>query len=129
MSKELYIWLFHDAFLGNLVITLHTEVIYGSVKAFGTSSTISIMIVAIVASFCAFSINYIIGMALSQIFKNKNNQPQKIANNFLINIFLLFSAIPFFGKFIPLFCGGLKISYSRTMCVCIIAKFCYYLIF
>jgi len=138
-SLELYRLLFINALMGNLAISITPDLLLNVMKTLGTYNFLLIIATATIASFIAFSINYLLGKMLSNFLNKKNQSNQKAAtgnkglknldayDNIYVVLFLLLGAIPFFGKFIPFFAGGLKIRYVRAISVCTFAKFCYYL--
>lgn len=127
MSIELYKILFYDSFISNLIITINTEVIYGTMKSFGTYNYLLTVGTATLACFVAFSINYLLGR-LFAYFLEKKKQIINTKTPYII-LLLLLSSVPFYGKFIPFFSGSFKVGYLKTMFFCSLIKFCCYLIF
>ncbi|WP_425362244.1 YqaA family protein [Candidatus Tisiphia endosymbiont of Mystacides longicornis] len=130
---EAYSLLFTDSLVGNLVISLDSELIVYSMKMFGVYNNLIILIVATIASLVATSINYFFGIMLLRVFylaKNAqiyNNQQLLSQFFFKYNIFILwFMLIPSWGNFIPLIAGFTKTNFIRVLAISGVIKLCYY---
>lgn len=129
-KSELYALLFTDSFTSNLAINTNLEFIVYSMKTFGGYNVIHLIVLSSAAMSLAFCANYLLGMVLSFAFKQSSieiNEKFKLDFKYLVFILLL-SAVPFFGKFISLFAGFLRINILKVLPVCISAKICYYLV-
>ncbi|MCC8398220.1 MAG: DedA family protein [Rickettsia endosymbiont of Labidopullus appendiculatus] len=130
---EAYSLLFTDSLVGNLVISLDSELIVHSMKMFGVYNNLIILIVATIASLVATSINYFFGIMLLRIFYLAKNAQihtnQQLLSQFFFkyNIFILwFMLIPLWGKFIPLIAGFTKTNFIRVLAISAVIKLCYY---
>ncbi|WP_250311910.1 YqaA family protein [Rickettsia endosymbiont of Oedothorax gibbosus] len=130
---EAYSLLFTDSLVGNLVISLDSELIVHSMKMFGVYNNLIIVVVATIASLVATSINYFFGIMLWRIFYfYKNTQihtNQQLLSQFFFkyNILILWLIfIPLWGKFIPLIAGFTKINFIRVLAISGVIKLCYY---
>ena len=130
-NLESYSLLFTDSLVSNLAINANAEFVIYSMKMFGNYSHWLMIIIASSAFIVAISLNYLLGRLLFNIFKY-GAEPRSdllklpFLNSKSIFLILLLSAIPFFGKFIPLFAGLKRLKFMYVIWVCAIAKFCYY---
>ncbi len=130
---EAYSLLFTDSLVGNLVISLDSELIVHSMKMFGVYNNLIIVVVATIASLVATSINYFFGIMLLRIFYfSKNAQihiNQQLLSQFFLkyNIFIFWLMLmPLWGRFIPLIAGFTKINFIRVLAISGVIKLCYY---
>ncbi|WP_341747442.1 DedA family protein [Candidatus Tisiphia endosymbiont of Dascillus cervinus] len=131
---EAYSLLFIDSLVGNLVISLDSELIVHSMRIFGVYNNLIIVTVATIASLFATGINYFFGLILLKIFYYSKNEQvhtnhQSFSQFFLkYNIFILwFTIIPLWGKFIPLIAGFTKTRFLRVLAISSAVKLCYYI--
>lgn len=135
---EIYLLLFTDTLVSNFAINNTTELAISSMKTFSVLyNPYIILITATCAVIVAFSANYILGIACYKIlspmnvYESNKSNPDKIETirNFkLLPFILLFSGVPFFGKFIILFAGFCRIPFIKTIMIGSFAKTIYYAI-
>jgi len=134
-TAKLYNLLFIDSFIANIVPNINGEYAIHSMKVFGSYNSLMLIFTALLGSICAISVNYFIGSFLFKItclFNNENLIKRR--DSLLVNclkhdrLFLLLSLVPGFGKFIILSAGFLGLGFKRTILVCSLYNFCYYII-
>ena len=121
---ESYALLFTDSFFSNLVFSISDELVLYTMRSFGNYDNAIILAVVIVANLIAICANYLVGIVLSNILGKPS--PKKFIETKYNIIFLLLVVIPFFGKFIAVIAGLLRINFARTLLVTTLAKICYY---
>ncbi len=131
---ETYFLLFTDTLVNNLAFNTSSEVMIEVMSVFGNYEMSIIILVATLAFMVAGAINYIFGKAvykilipISQNSDLSTKRLQKIQNSKYIPLFLLFSAIPFFGKFVLLLAGFCQIRFMLAITIASFARFVYYL--
>ena len=131
---EAYSLLFTDSLVSNLVISINRELIIDSMKIFGTYNNLLICIVATIASIIANSINYFFGRILLNIFYFPENEQAVYALKQLVHLYLKYSVIilslvivPFWGRFIPLSAGFIKMNFIKVLTISALMKLCYYI--
>lgn len=130
---EIYLLLFTDSFFSNLSININKELIIYTIKAFIAADNLLVIICATFANIFACIVNYCIGKILFYAINtcsNKNtanglNQKLHAIAEYKIQLLIL-SAVPFFGKFIIVVAGFVKIPLRITIYIVAILKFCYY---
>lgn len=132
-NLEIYLLLFTDCLTSNLAFNISTEIAIGTMRTFGLYNPYLIIATASSAYLVTIIINYFLGKICYNILSNKEEEKSvpyvRIVNlreNKYLPIFILLSAIPFFGKFIILFTGFCRIKFSKVICYGIIAKIIYY---
>lgn len=133
---EIYILLFTDTLVSNFAFNISTELAIYSMKIFGYNLYLIILVASLAFMLSAF-INYGLGILCYNILlplKSKKNNTEntniiKMQRNKYLPIFLMLSALPFFGKFIMLFAGFCKIRPILAISVGSISRLIYYSIF
>jgi membrane protein YqaA with SNARE-associated domain len=130
---EIYLLLFTDSLVSNLAFNTSSEMAIGAMRTFGLYNPYIIIATSGSAYFIAIIINYFLGKICYNILSNKDEEKSnpysrivKLRENKYLFVFILLSAIPFFGKFIILFTGFCRIKLSRVICYGILAKIIYY---
>jgi membrane protein YqaA with SNARE-associated domain len=131
---ETYFLLFTDTLVNNLAFNVSSEVMIEVMSVFGNYEISIIILVATLAFTIAGIINYIFGKAVYKILipTSQNSELsakrlQKIQNSRYLPLFLMLSAIPFFGKFILLLAGFCQIRFVLAITIASFARFGYYL--
>ncbi|MCC8417149.1 MAG: hypothetical protein LN588_01180 [Rickettsia endosymbiont of Bryobia graminum] len=131
---EAYIILFNDSLLGNLIINLDNEILIHSMSILNNYNNILIIFVATIASLIALGINYLLGRVLLRVFnyfKTERSEVQyQLFSQFFVKyyVWVVFLIIlPFWGKFIPLILGFLKIDFFRALSIIALIKLCYHI--
>ena len=130
---EAYSLLFVDSFVSNLIIGFQRELIFHSMKMFGSYNYLIMFVIATGASLCGNIVNYIFGRIASNIFYySKNEQDILIHKNltklyYKYETYILFLVVfPFWGSFISLFSGFFKTRFLKFGGLGCLAKACYY---
>lgn len=139
--NEHYALLFTDSLTSNLVFRFTSEMALNAMKIFAHHDVWMIILVASVANFCAYIINYIFGVVVFRILKpnpsDVDSHAAKLSherinafkNSKLIPLFLILAGVPFFGKFVLLFAGLIRLDFIKTIIVTSCAKIIYYIYF
>lgn len=133
MQFETYFLLFTDVLLSNFAFNFSNEVIFESMQIFGNYNRL----LMIASSMCAYTIitpiNYYTGKICYRILKDHNDKSIRpkiydYLNNtsFLVPI-ILFSVVPFWGKYLILFAGFARLNFRVVFFISIIAKVVYYM--
>jgi membrane protein YqaA with SNARE-associated domain len=130
---EIYLLLFTDSLVSNLAFNASSEIAIGAMRTFGLYNPYMIIATAGSAYLIAIIINYFLGKICYNILSNKEEEKsapylriEKLRESRYIFVFILLSAIPFFGKFIILFTGFCRIKLSRVISYGMVAKIIYY---
>ena len=138
---ENYTLLFTDTLTSNLVFIFKSEMALSIMKVFGYYDVWLMVIIASFANICAGVINYIFGITTFKILKspahNSNDHINQLSqiriNKFkksqFIPIFLLLASVPFWGKFVLLFAGFIRLNFVKTIIITSFAKIVYYAYF
>ena len=134
---EIYLLLFTDTLTGNLCFNISSELVIGSMKIFGNYNNAAIISIATPAFIIAAVINYIFGRICYKILapwtpRERRLSEKRIAqlnNNSYVLLLLIFSCVPFFGKFILFLAGFSKLNFKNVIVIAAITKLIYYTIF
>ncbi len=133
---EIYSLLFTDIFTSNIVFCFNSEIAIASMKVFNLHNKFHIIIISICAYFLAACFNYFFGMTCYKILApstqeqpHKNDKIIQFRNGQIIYILLMLSGIPFFGKFIILMAGFIRLNFFKAILISIISKLIYYIYF
>lgn len=134
---EIYFLLFTDVFTSNLIFCFSNEIIIASMKIFDSYNNLHIIIIATLAYFLTSCFNYFFGILCYKILAplNKDHAVEsnknlvQLRNGQLIYILLMLSWIPFFGKFIILLTGFIRVNFFKAIIMAIVSKFIYYIYF
>ena len=133
----MYILLFTDTLVSNFAFNISTELAINSMKIFGLYNNYLVILVASFGFMLAACVNYGLGILcyniLSPLKSEKNNatstNTDKMRRNKYLPLFLMLSALPFFGKFIMLFAGFCKVRPILAISVGSISRLIYYSLF
>ena len=129
---EIYLLLFTDSLVTNLVINPSSEIIIDSMQVFHSYNPYIIIVTATAAFTAASLINYLFGRLCYKILAPvAANESKSLENKVNIlrkweYIILLLSFVPFFGKFILLIAGFCRINIFKTIAISVLVKFIYY---
>lgn len=134
---EMYSLLFTDTLVSNFAFNISTELALHSMKIFGLYNSYLVTMVASLAFMLAACINYGLGILcyniLSPLKSEENNassiNTDKMRRNKYLPIFLMLSALPFFGKFIMLFAGFCKVRPILAISIGSLSRLIYYSLF
>ncbi|MBN8511700.1 MAG: hypothetical protein J0L79_01530 [Rickettsiales bacterium] len=120
---EIYALLFTDTLTSNLAINISTELVLPSMKIFGNYHNFQILLVTFAAYCIAICLNYVLGILCFKVLSPINSRNvehskmvlDKFKNSKAIYLLLILSAVPFFGKFIVVFLGFLRLRFSYTL--------------
>lgn len=133
--------LFTDTLTSNLVFMFKSEMALSIMKIFDHYNVCLIIITASFANACAGVINYLFGIVTFKILKSSQHnlndhtnqlsqiRINKFKNSRFIPIFLLLALVPFWGKFVLLFAGFVRLNFVKTIIITSIAKITYYACF
>lgn len=130
---EIYALLFTDTLTSNLAINISTELVLPSMKIFGNYHNFQILLVTFAAYCIAICLNYVLGILCFKVLSPINSRDvehskmvlDKFKNSKAIYLLLILSAVPFFGKFIVVFLGFLRLRFSYTLLLCGVMKLLY----
>lgn len=120
---EIYALLFTDTLTSNLAINISTELVLPAMKIFGNYSNFQILLVTLAAYCTAICFNYVLGVLCFKVLAPINSRDvehsrmvlDKLRNSKIIYLLLMLSVVPFFGKFIVVFLGFLRLRFSHTL--------------
>ncbi len=120
---EISALLFTDTLTSNLAINISTELVLPSMKIFGNYHNFQILLVTFAAYCIAICLNYVLGILCFKVLSPINSRNvehskmvlDKFKNSKAIYLLLILSAVPFFGKFIVVFLGFLRLRFSYTL--------------
>lgn len=138
---ENYALLFTDSFTSNLVFRFTSEMALHTMKIFAHYDPFKLILVASVANCCAYIINYIFGVVVFKILRPNSHDmhshsarlSRERINIFKkskwIPLFLILAILPFFGKFVLLFAGLVRLDFIKTIMITSSVKILYYIYF
>lgn len=120
---EIYALLFTDTLTSNLAINISTELVLPSMKIFGNYNNFQILLVTLAAYCVAICLNYVLGILCFKVLSPINSRDvehskmvlDRFKNSQAIYLLLMLSAVPFFGKFIVVFLGFLRLRFAHTL--------------
>ncbi len=127
---ENYSLLFTDTLFANFVFSFTDEIAIKAMLVFDTYPKYLIALTALGAYIIACLINYYMGKICYNILAPMNKNEQELMNQRLVlmrgsrifKFIFLFSAAPFYGKFLILFAGFCKVNLKQTLLITIISK-------
>lgn len=133
-TTEAYFLLFTDSLVSNLVFNFSTEIIWSTMLIFNHYNHHYILISSSMGYSAAIIINYIFGRAMFSILVSSSEQEKLVSNaakpiinsKILWGVFLILSAVPFFGKFIIVFSGFCQRRFSIVFITAAMAKLIFY---
>lgn len=131
---ETYSLLLSDTFFTNLAIDNSTELVIHTIKIFGNYQPLPVIAIATIGFVLASMANYLLGKVIFKIvapseegkYQEMQNRMTTIRNFKFLPLIILFSAVPFWGKFVVLFAGFCNIRFIYTMSILTVAKLSYY---
>ena len=134
---ETYTLLFVDTLVSNFAFNSSTEIAINAMKIFDSYNAYLVILVASVAFILASSINYIFGMACYKILsplkseegESLNDRTEQMRHSPYLPLFLMISALPFFGKFIMLFAGFCNVRPLKALAISSGSRLVYYSLF
>lgn len=131
---EKYLLILSDSLFGNLAIDNSKEIAIYSVAIFGGYSSLLVLVFALAGYTVASVLNYILGRVIFNILKPRDEEKRKksetninlIRKSRFMPLVLILSAVPFWGKFVPLFSGFCRVNFKTTIGICIASKLVYY---
>lgn len=131
---EKYMLILSDSLFANLAVDNSMEIAIYSVAIFGNYNSLLVLAFALAGYTVAAILNYILGRVMFNILRPRDEETRKKSEsnmNFIkssryLPLILMFSVMPFWGKFVPLFAGFCKVNVRLTMGVCILSKLAYY---
>ncbi len=131
---EKYMLILSDTLFANLAIDNSMEIAIYSVAIFGNYNPLLVLVFALAGYTVASVLNYILGRVVFNILKPRDEEKRLKSEsniNFIrgskyLPLILLFSLVPFWGKFVPLFAGFCKVNLRLTIAICILSKLAYY---
>lgn len=131
---EIYLLLFTNTLVSNLAINPSSELVIYSMKVFNSYNPYIIIAVTTVSFSIASCINYLLGIICHKILaplaseeaSSSQNKIEQIRRSNYLFLFLVLSAVPFFGKFIVVFAGFCRINLSLTLAIAVFVKIVYY---
>ena len=131
---ETYTLLFIDTLVSNFAFNSSTEIAIYAMKVFDLYNAYLVILVTSFAFMLAACVNYVFGIACYKILSPlqaeegelSTNRIDKIKSSKYLPLFLMLSALPFFGKFIMLFAGFCKIRPLQAIAIGFGARLIYY---
>lgn len=131
---EVYLLLLTDTLTSNIIISVHEELILYTMLMFGSYNKLLILVIVVIASMFATSVNYFFGRILLNIFYYTKDQQKLVRHQLFVQFFqkyshilLIFTVVHMWGKFILLVAGFTKINFSKVLGITTLAKICYYM--
>ncbi|MDC0864912.1 DedA family protein, partial [Rickettsiaceae bacterium] len=120
---EIYLLLFTDTLVSNLVFITTPELIFHTMKKFGLHNGYLVVSISSLAFTISIFLNYLFGIICYKILLPFSKEESKIIeqrvsnirNNKYTPLVLICAAIPFWGKFIILFAGLCRVSFFTTI--------------
>lgn len=136
-TTETYLLLFTDTLVSNLAINASSELAINSMKVFALHNSYIIIAIASFAFALAMCFNYGFGILCFKILapaskeegRGQHTKIEKLKKSKYLPIILIFSAVPFFGKFVFLFAGFCRTNFISSLLIASSAKLVYYTIF
>lgn len=130
---EKYLLLFVDSFVSNLSFILDEEFVIISMLKFGSYNNLLIIGTVTIAFFLASCVNYYIGKAILEILASDETKlifkkDPNLSTIVFATIYIL-SAVPFWGKFIALFCGIRGLKFQQIILWSMLCKMIYYVLY
>ena len=134
---ETYTLLFVDTLTSNFAFNASSELAINAMRIFGSYNIYLVVLVAAFAFMLSACINYIFGRLCYSILspmkpeegEGLNDRTKKMRDSKYLPWLLMFSAVPFFGKFVMLFSGFCKIPPLKAISIGSGSRLVYYFLF